>query len=141
MLLHDMLLKTNIKKNRQSVSRVLYPAIFALRQRPGLIAIHLGSPLPELLSATYLWRRVETLLITVLSNSPPNLVLLQTGFALAKTVTGFAVSSYLAFSTLPERTPAVIFCGTFPWISPAGRYPVSCFHEARTFLISGFYLP
>ena len=30
---------------------------------------------------------------------------------------------------------------TFPWISPAGRYPVSCFREARPFLINGFYIP
>ena len=35
----------------------------------------------------------------------------------------------------------IIFCGTFPCISTARRYLVSCFHEARTFLIFGFYHP
>ena len=33
---------------------------------------------------------------------------------------------------LPRQ--AVIFCGAFPRIAPAGRYPASCFHGARTFL-------
>ena len=26
------------------------------------------------------------------------------------------------------------FCGTFPRVAPAGRYPAPCFHGARTFL-------
>src|SRR5262245_27371936 len=26
------------------------------------------------------------------------------------------------------------FCGTVPGVTPAGRYPAPCFHEARTFL-------
>ena len=26
------------------------------------------------------------------------------------------------------------FCGTFPGVAPAGRYPAPCFHGARTFL-------
>jgi hypothetical protein len=31
---------------------------------------------------------------------------------------------------------AVCFCGTFPGVAPAGRYPAPCFHGARTFLPS-----
>ena len=29
------------------------------------------------------------------------------------------------------------FCGTFPGVTPAGRYPAPCFHGARTFLPGG----
>ena len=29
------------------------------------------------------------------------------------------------------------FCGTFPGVAPAGRYPAPCFHGARTFLPGG----
>jgi len=36
--------------------------------------------------------------------------------------------------TLTCRWQAVIFCGAIPRIAPAGRYPASCFHGARTFL-------
>jgi hypothetical protein len=32
------------------------------------------------------------------------------------------------------RGLAVCFCGTFPRVAPAGRYPAPCFHGARTFL-------
>ncbi len=34
------------------------------------------------------------------------------------------------------RGLAVCFCGTFPRVAPAGRYPAPCFHGARTFLPS-----
>ncbi len=57
-----------------------------------------------------------------------------------------AVGSYPTFSPLPCRQAgkAVYFCGTFPRVgghfrarSPAGCYPASCFHGARTFLPRG----
>jgi len=44
------------------------------------------------------------------------------------------VSSYLAFSALPKKLWRFVFCGTFPWVSPARRYLVFCSPEARTFL-------
>jgi len=36
----------------------------------------------------------------------------------------------------PERrtSSAVCFCGTFPGVAPAGRYPAPCLRGARTFL-------
>ena len=36
----------------------------------------------------------------------------------------------------PSRSKAgrFAFCGTFPGVAPAGRYPAPCFHGARTFL-------
>lgn len=55
-----------------------------------------------------------------------------------------AVSSYLTLSPLPRQhcSPGwtvmqagrFTFCGTFPGVSPAGRYPAPCFRGARTFL-------
>jgi hypothetical protein len=45
-----------------------------------------------------------------------------------------AVRSYRTLSPLPRRTGRSAFCGTFPRVTPAGRYPAPCFHGARTFL-------
>ena len=63
------------------------------------------------------------------------------GFALSGVypATSFArgaVCSYHTLSPLPfqqlkRRFP---FCGTFPQVSLAGRYPAPFFHKARTFL-------
>ena len=39
--------------------------------------------------------------------------------------------SPLLAGLLPKR---YLFCGTFPRVAPAGRYPAPCFHGARTFL-------
>ncbi len=33
-----------------------------------------------------------------------------------------------------RKTGRFPFCGTFPGVAPAGRYPAPCFHGARTFL-------
>lgn len=126
------------KKNGWPVSRVLY--ISLLYQKTKLIptAIHLTKPLPAC-SCDLPLDEVETLRQE--NPDTPSLVLHQIGLALTLTVTGSAVGSYPAFSTLPKHALAVIFCGAFPRISPAGRYPVSCFHEARTFLTFRFYFP
>ena len=61
------------------------------------------------------------------------------GACRAAPVTGGAVSSYLAVSPLPKRTPAVCSLWRFPWgsgfpPSPAGRYPAPYLRGARTFL-------
>ncbi len=56
-----------------------------------------------------------------------------------------AVGSYPTLSPLPRhpcrfviatvrKTGRSAFCGTVPGVTPAGRYPASCFHGARTFL-------
>ena len=54
----------------------------------------------------------------------------------AVSVTENAVRSYRTLSPLlagmaHER---FAFCGTFPGVAPAGRYPAPCFRGARTFL-------
>ena len=46
----------------------------------------------------------------------------------ARPVAGPAVRSYRTFSPLPEircRGRRSVFCGTFPGVAPAGRYPAS----------------
>ena len=63
---------------------------------------------------------------------PPCSVLLQMGFTLTQYVTIPAVSSYLAFSSLPLQ--AVIFCCTFLKVSLTRRYLASLLYGARTFL-------
>jgi hypothetical protein len=72
------------------------------------------------------------------------------GVCPAASVTSRAVRSYrtlspLLYFGLPRfallETPTVMtrikrfaFCGTFPRVAPAGRYPAPCFRGARTFL-------
>src|SRR5712672_1549965 len=63
------------------------------------------------------------------------------GVCPAAAVAGGAVRSYRTISPLPpmpsQEGPAgsaVCFCGTFPRVAPAGRYPAPCLRGARTFL-------
>ena len=52
-----------------------------------------------------------------------------------------AVGSYPTVSPLPQEAEAprggTLFCGTFPEVALAGRYPAPCLHGARTFLPGG----
>ena len=57
----------------------------------------------------------------------------------AAAVAGGAVRSYRTVSPLPaarcsERGRRCTFCGTFPGVAPAGRYPAPYLRGARTFL-------
>ena len=59
----------------------------------------------------------------------------------AAAVTVGAVRSYRTLSPLPAAATRAwqpdrrfAFCGTFPGVAPAGRYPAPCFRGARTFL-------
>ena len=55
----------------------------------------------------------------------------------AGSIAAAAVRSYRTLSPLPaEPKPCrrFAFCGTFPRVAPAGRYPAPCFRGARTFL-------
>jgi hypothetical protein len=68
---------------------------------------------------------------------PPLLGLAPGGVYRAAPVAGRAVRSYRTLSPLPAPRRArwrFPFCGTFPRVAPAGRYPAPCFRGARTFL-------
>ena len=71
----------------------------------------------------------------------PYLVLLPVGFALPPPLPEARCALTAPFHPCRPRTSqgdaedlAVCFCGTFPEVAPAGRYPAPCFHGARTFL-------
>jgi len=61
----------------------------------------------------------------------------------ASAVFALAGSTRLALAGLPRRSSVscgggrFAFCGTFPGVTPAERYPAPCFHGARTFLPGG----
>ena len=99
---------------------------------PRVMAIHLGRPLPDASS-------------DLPERRPKDRPVRRTGRALlhglapggvcpATTVTDGAVRSYRTLSPLPDRVGRFAFCGTFPGVAPAGRYPAPCLSGARTFL-------
>ncbi len=112
------------------------------------MAIHLGRPLPGASSdqpgrstrkpACRRSRRTR--------GAPPLFGLAPGGVCRAADVAAGAVRSYRTLSPLPAspsgslaeslrgRGGRFAFCGTFPGVAPAGRYPAPCFRGARTFL-------
>src|SRR6266487_1588576 len=99
------------------------------------MTIPLGRPLPSA-SRDRPGRRRES--APGLSRGLPSLLgLAPGGVCHAVAVTGGAVRSYRTLSPLPparRRARRFAFCGTFPGVAPAGRYPAPCFRGARTFL-------
>src|SRR3546814_236712 len=65
---------------------------------------------------------------------PPLFGLAPGGVYRAVPVARDAVRSYRTLSPLPGIAGRFAFCGTFPGVAPAGRYPAPCFRGARTFL-------
>lgn len=116
---------------RWPVSRVLYPAL------PRAMTIHLGRPLPDA-SCSQPGRRPGNRSVWREPAMPPLFGLAPGGVCRAAPVTGRAVRSYRTLSPLPAgpkaRNRRFAFCGTFPGVAPAGRYPAPCFRGARTFL-------
>ncbi len=101
----------------------------------GGMAIHLGRPLPDA-SRDLPGRR---------RGNPPGLaayrpysVLLPVGFAVPPPSPAARCALTAPFHPCrPAGGPAgrrFAFCGTFPGVAPAGRYPAPCFRGARTFL-------
>ena len=105
--------------------------------------IHLGRPLPDA-SCNLPGRRREhacQVPAEAGADTPSLFGFAPGGVYHAATVTGSAVRSYRTLSPLPVFVPAswnlagrFAFCGTFPRVAPAGRYPAPCFRGARTFL-------
>src|ERR1700742_4745453 len=106
--------------------------------RPDVTAIPLGRPSPGASSNQPERRGQRTRPCSALRRR----VSLLFGFApggacLAADVAARAVRSYRTLSPLPSRVAAIwrfAFCGAFPGVAPAGRYPAPYPYGARTFL-------
>jgi hypothetical protein len=110
-----------MKMSEQVISRVLSPVWVTLN---GIMAIHLVPPLPA--GSSDLPGDLDGP-----SSNVPLLGLAPDGVCRASVVTNGAVSSYLAFSPLPNQptqplTGRCIFCGTFLPVTGTGCYPASC---------------
>ena len=120
---------------RRSVSRVLS------RPRAGM-AIHLGRSLPNASRDRPERRRGRPARQRQPKASAAcrsYLVLLPVGFTLPPPLPAARCALTAPFHPcrpLSRRTmgSAVCFCGTFPGVAPAGRYPAPCLRGARTFL-------
>src|SRR5680860_563348 len=68
----------------------------------------------------------------------PYSVLLPVGFALPSLLPRTRCALTAPFHPYPLEPEGkggrFAFCGTFPGVAPAGRYPAPCFRGARTFL-------
>ena len=64
----------------------------------------------------------------------PYLVLLPVGFTVPSLLPGSRCALTAPFHPYPGMPGRFAFCGTFPEVAPAGRYPAPCFDGARTFL-------
>jgi hypothetical protein len=96
------------------------------------MTIHLERPLPNA-SCNQPERRAGNAL------TPEDAVLPLFGFApggvcRAACVAAAAVRSYRTVSPLPKSIRRFVFCGTFPEVTLAGRYPAPFSRGARTFL-------
>jgi len=65
----------------------------------------------------------------------PFLVLLPVGFTVPSPLPATRCALAAPFHPCPPRSDGrSAFCGTFPGVAPAGRYPAPCSRGARTFL-------
>ena len=111
---------------RRSVSRVLF--ILAKRMRwPFIWGVRRRTP-----RATYPDGGTKT------CEYRPYSVLLPVGFTMPSALPRTRCALTAPFHPYPATgEPAAgrfAFCGTFPRVAPAGRYPAPCFRGARTFL-------
>jgi len=110
------------------------PGLSSAREarRPSGLTIPLGRPLPAA-SCDQPGRRpgdgmkAHRLLSPLFGLAPG-------GACRASRVAAWAVRSYRTLSPLPRWTRRFAFCGAFPGVAPAGRYPAPCLRGARTFL-------
>src|SRR6202030_127689 len=129
------------KSARRRVSRVLSRPVGApleLVLGAGM-AIPLGRPLPSASCDRPERRREGPPGIPQGGCLPLLLGLAPGGVFPAAAVAGGAVRSYRTVSPLPaarcsETDRRCTFCGTFPGVAPAGRYPAPYLRGARTFL-------
>jgi len=118
------------KSSEKSGQRVCKPGSVHFSEEKAVI-IHLGCPLPNT-SCNLPGRRPGNGAICRLY-----LVLLPTGFTLPCPLPATRCALTAPFHPyLPHKIwgRRFAFCGTFPGVTSAGRYPAPCFRGARTFL-------
>ena len=106
--------------------RVCKPGFVHISEEMAVI-IHLGCPLPNT-SCNLPGRRPENRAMCRLY-----LVLLPAGFTLPLPLPAARCALTAPFHPYPIKR-RFAFCGTFPEVASAGRYPAPCFRGARTFL-------
>ena len=109
-------------------------SVLALRQ---VTIIHLGRSLPN--ASRDRPGRLRGSAFRPLANQGnrrPYLVLLPVGFTMPFPLPGPRCALTAPFHPYPqaEACGRFPFCGTFPRVAPAGRYPAPYFRGARTFL-------
>jgi hypothetical protein len=99
------------------------------------MAIHLGCPSPNTSSDQPEWQPGNRLL-ALASRHHPYSVLLPVGFTLPRLLPATRCALTAPFHPCPRfrNRWRFAFCGTFPEVTLAGRYPAPCLHGARTFL-------
>lgn len=71
----------------------------------------------------------------------PYSVLLPVGFTVPSPLPGPRWALTPPFHPYPRMRGRFAFCGTFPEVALAGRYPAPCFRGARTFLPGDLSVP
>ena len=99
------------------------------------MTIHLERPLPDA-SRNLPGRRSRKRPWNPKAPCHPYSVLLPVGFAMPPPLPEARCALAAPFHpcSLDCSSKRYNFCGTFPGVAPAGRYPAPCFHGARTFL-------
>ncbi len=126
-----------MSRHNYSITKKRQPACKpgSVRGLPPAMTIHLGRPLLDASSNQPGQRRGNAPAARLPANGlPPLFGLAPGGVCRAAPVASRAVRSYRTLSPLPRNAGRFAFCGTFPGVAPAGRYPAPCFHGARTFL-------
>ncbi len=101
-----------------------------------MMAIHLGRPLPNASRDQPGQRAKNEPCGAKAAACRPYSVLLPVGFTMPAPSRAPRCALTAPFHPyLPaEADRRFAFCGTFPGVTPAGRYPAPCFRGARTFL-------
>ena len=112
------------KYARRPISRVLCP-----RRMARVTTIHLGRPLPD--ASRDRPGRLRKSPFRPRPESPwnrrPYLVLLPVGFTMPFPLPRTRCALTAPFHPYRPEDRRFAFCGTFPGVAPAGRYPAPCF--------------
>jgi hypothetical protein len=130
-----MHVRNNLRQGREKCQTACKPgSVFAAKRR---MTIHLGRPLPNASRDRPGWRRGSP--PEPKGSAIPTWSCSRWGLPCRRRCRkrGALLPHHFTLAAGCSRSwagLAVCFCGTFPRVAPAGRYPAPCFHGARTFL-------